>query len=268
MRIIPNMGVCDPHVHIFNGKAYLFSTHDRSPGQPIFTMDDWRIFSSDDLLNWKLEYTLRPEDTFLGKNAECYATDAAERNGKYYFYYSRAQSCTGVAVSETGPAGPYHDPLGKPLLPPGFADTPSYDPTVFIDDDEDKTPYIMWGYNIYGKRYYIARLNEDMISLAEEPRPVVIEGHMSDACWLTKHGGKYFPTCPNTPLQTASMAPMNTEGPSAKNTRPTTARFSPITIRRISPTASPKTWGPAKRSIPITARRRSSTRISRTTAIS
>lgn len=184
--------MCDPHVHIFNGKAYLFSTHDRGPGQPIFTMDDWRIFSSDDLLNWKLEYTLRPEDTFLGECAECYATDAAERNGKYYFYYSKAQWCTGVAVSENGPAGPYHDPLGAPLLPPGLADTPSYDPTVFIDDDENKTPYILWGYNIYGKRYYIARLNEDMISLAEPPRPVIIEGHMSDANWLHKHNGKYY----------------------------------------------------------------------------
>ena len=192
MRIIPDQGVCDPHVHIFNGKAYMFSTHDRGPGQPIFTMDDWRVFASDDLLNWELVYTLRPEDTFLGKNAECYATDAAERNGKYYFYYSRAQSCTGVAVSENGPEGPYVDPLGKALLPVGLADTPSYDPTVFIDDDEAKTPYIMWGYNIYGKRYYIARLNEDMISLAEEPRPVVIEGHMSDACWLTKHNGRYY----------------------------------------------------------------------------
>lgn len=193
MRIIPNQGVCDPHVHIFNGKAYLFSTHDRGPGQPIFTMDDWRIFFSDDLLNWKLEYTLRPEDTFLGKNAECYATDAAERNGKYYFYYSRAQSCTGVAVSENGPAGPYIDPLGKPLLPAGLADTPSYDPTVFIDDDAAKTPYIMWGYAIYGKKYYVARLNEDMISLAEEPHPVEIDQpHFSDACWITKHDGKYY----------------------------------------------------------------------------
>ena len=193
MRIIPNKGVCDPHVHIFNGKAYMFTTHDRGPHEPIFTMDDWRIFSSDDLLNWKLEYTLRPEDTFLGKNAECYATDAAERNGKYYFYYCRAQSCTGVAVSENGPGGPYHDPLGKPLLPVGLADTPSYDPTVFIDDDEAKTPYIMWGYAIYGKSYYIARLNEDMISLAEPPRRVELDRPcMSDASWLTKHGGRYY----------------------------------------------------------------------------
>ncbi len=34
MRIIPNQGACDPHVHIFNGKAYMFSTHDRGPANP------------------------------------------------------------------------------------------------------------------------------------------------------------------------------------------------------------------------------------------
>ncbi|MBQ7669892.1 MAG: hypothetical protein IJS45_04125, partial [Clostridia bacterium] len=66
-RVFPDMGVCDPHVHIFDGKAYLFSSHDYGPGQPIYRMDDWRVFSSDDLVNWDLEFTLRPEDTFLGE---------------------------------------------------------------------------------------------------------------------------------------------------------------------------------------------------------
>ena len=195
MRIIPKQGVCDPHIHIFNGKAYLFSTHDRGPGSPGFRMDDWRIFSSDDLLNWKLEYTLRPEDTFLGKCEECYATDAAERNGKYYFYFSRSQDCTGVAVSESSPAGPYRDALGKPILPAGLADTPSYDPSVFIDDDENHTPYILWGYTCFDKKYYIARLNEDMISLAEDPSPIeIINTWPSDAAWLWKHNGLYYMT--------------------------------------------------------------------------
>ncbi len=193
MRIIHNKGVCDPHVHIFNGKAYMFSTHDRCPGNPDFRMDDWRIFSSDDLVNWKYEYTLRPEDTFMGKFNKCYATDAAERNGKYYFYFSQDQDCTGVAVSDNGPGGPYRDALGKALLPKGLVDTACYDPTVFIDDDEAKTPYIMFGYTVFGKQYYIARLNEDMISLAEEPRPIDrIEGWDSDACWITKHNGLYY----------------------------------------------------------------------------
>ncbi len=195
MRIIHNKGVCDPHVHIFNGKAYMFTTHDRGPGQPIFRMDDWRVFSSDDLLNWKLEYTLRPEDTFLGKCEECYATDAAERNGRYYLYFSHQQYCIGVAVSENGPGGPYKDALGKPLIPKGMVDTACYDPTVFIDDDEARTPYIMFGFTCIGKKYYVARLNEDMISLAEPPRPVELEPNWdSDACWITKRGGTYYLT--------------------------------------------------------------------------
>jgi hypothetical protein len=193
MRIIPNQGVCDPHVHIYNGKAYMFTSHDREPGMPIYHMDDWRVFSSDDLLNWKLEYTLRPEDTFLGKCDECYATDSAERNGKYYLYFSHQQKCTGVAVSENGPAGPYRDALGKPLLPQGLVDTACYDPAVFIDDDEAKTPYILFGYTVMGKKYYIARLNEDLISLAEDPRPIeIINGWQNDAVWLTKRNGIYY----------------------------------------------------------------------------
>ena len=192
-RVFPDMGVCDPHVHIFNGKAYLFSSHDYGPGQPIYRMDDWRVFSSKDLVNWKLEFTLRPEDTFLGPDQECYATDAAERNGKYYLYFSDQQRCTGVAVSKNGPGGPYIDALGKPLLPQGLVDTACYDPTVFIDDDKNKTPYIMFGYTVLGKQYYIARLNEDMISLAEEPKAVeVIDGWENDACWITKWGDTYY----------------------------------------------------------------------------
>ena len=192
MRIIHNQGICDPHIHIYNGRAYLFATHDRGPGSPIFRMDDWKVFSSDDLLNWKEEFTLRPEDTFLGKCEECYATDSAERNGKYYLYFSHCQFCTGVAVADR-PEGPYKDALGKPLLPRGLVDTACYDPSVFIDDDEGKTPYILFGYTVFGKKYYIARLNEDMISMAEEPRPIeIVNGWANDAIWVTKRDGVYY----------------------------------------------------------------------------
>ena len=192
MRLFPNQGICDPHIHIYNGRAYMFATHDRAPGCPHFFMDDWKVFSSDDLINWKEEYTLRPEDTFLGTCSDCYATDSAERNGKYYFYFSEGQTSTGVAVADR-PEGPYKDALGKPLLPKGLVDTACYDPTVFIDDDEARTPYILFGYTVFGKKYYIARLNEDMISLAEEPRPIeMINGWQNDANWLTKRNGVYY----------------------------------------------------------------------------
>ena len=193
MRIIHKQGICDPHVHVYDGKVYMFATHDRCPGNSDFRMDDWHLYSSDDLLNWNLEYVLRPEDTYIGKFNKCYATDAAERNGKYYFYFSKDQESTGVAVSETGPCGPYRDVLGKPLLPQGLVDTACYDPTVFIDDDEKQTPYIIFGYTVLGKQYYIARMNEDMISLAEEPRPIkIINGWANDANWVMKRNGVYY----------------------------------------------------------------------------
>ena len=53
MRIIPNQGICDPHMHVYNGKVYLFASHDRCPNNEIYRMDDWKVFSSNDLLNWK-----------------------------------------------------------------------------------------------------------------------------------------------------------------------------------------------------------------------
>ena len=193
MRIIPNQGICDPHLRVYEGKVYMYASHDRSPENTGYYMDDWLIFSTDDMLNWKLEYTFHPEDTFLGKCDECYATDSAYRNGKYYLYFSYQQKCVGVAVSDH-PAGPYKDALGKPLLTYWMADTPSYDPSVFIDDDEAQTPYLVWGFTCEGKQYYMARLNDDMISLAEPPRPVEIINSWdgNDAPALNKWNGKYY----------------------------------------------------------------------------
>jgi arabinoxylan arabinofuranohydrolase len=191
--IIPNQGVCDPHIHIFNNKAYLFSTHDYSPGMPIYTMYDWQVFSSPDLVTWTKEFVLRPEDTYIGPCSSCYATDGATRNGKYYFYFSKGQESTGVAVSTNGPGGPYIAALGAPLLPSNLTPTAEYDPTVFIDDDANQTPYIIFGYTVVGQQYYIAKLNDDMISLAETPKAITINnGWANDATWVHKRNGIYY----------------------------------------------------------------------------
>ncbi len=191
--IIANQGVCDPHIHIFKDRAYLFSTHDDARGHPIYTMYDWQVFSSSDLIHWEKEFVLKPEETFMGRITDGYATDAAERQGKYYFYFSQGQQCVGVAASTNGPGGPYRDALGKPLLPKGLTPTAQYDPAVFVDDDAARTPYIIWGYTVEGQQYHIARLNEDMVSLAEKPRPVtLINGWKNDAPFLMKHNGTYY----------------------------------------------------------------------------
>jgi len=190
--IIPGQGVCDPHIRIYDNKAYLYASHDTGPGFSDYTMEDWQLFSSIDLVTWKKEFVLRPEDTFIGKYSKCYAPDGISRNGKYYFYFSENQKQTGVAVSDK-PEGPYVDALGKPLLPHDLTPTADYDKAIFIDDDPEQTPYIVWGFTVLGQDYYIARLNEDMISLAEEPRKIVIhQGWHNDAPALHKHNGIYY----------------------------------------------------------------------------
>ena len=190
--IIPNQGVCDPHIRIFNNKAFLFSSHDFGKGERIYKMVDWQLFSSPDLITWKKEFVLRPEDTYIGPWHECYAPDGATRNGKYYFYFSQQQKQAGVAVSDK-PEGPYVDALKKPLLPANLTPSAEYDMSVYTDDDEARTPYIVWGYTVANKDYYIARLNEDMISLAETPRKIVIhQGWKNDAPALHKRNGIYY----------------------------------------------------------------------------
>lgn len=191
--LIPNIGMCDSHIRIFNGKAFLYSGHDADPKAKTYFMPDWRIFSSDDLVNWKLERTVYPGETYLGEGStKCYATDAAFRNGNYYFYFSNGKDHTTGVLRGKSPAGPFEDPLKKALIPSDL--TPSnaeHDPTIFFEEDNAKTPYIIFGRS-EAEPYYYARLNEDMISLADAPKPIGRSGFKSDQNFMFKRNGIYY----------------------------------------------------------------------------
>ena len=58
--------------------------------------------------------------------------------------------------------------IGKPLIAKGLTPTEQRDPDLFTDDDGK-------AYMVYGTfNYFIVRMNDDMISLAEKPRPLQI----------------------------------------------------------------------------------------------
>jgi len=122
--IVPNEGLNDPHIHIFNNKAYVYASHDLSKENKGFVMNDWWIWSSPDLVHWKKESILKPEETYIGKPfSGCWATDVGYKNGKYYWYFSEKNEQTGVVVSES-PVGPWTDVLKKPLLSADLTPTP------------------------------------------------------------------------------------------------------------------------------------------------
>ncbi|MCE5328246.1 MAG: family 43 glycosylhydrolase [Planctomycetaceae bacterium] len=192
--ILPGRGVCDPHIRIYDDTAYLYATHDKSPDNHAFVMDDWWIWSSRDLVNWVHESSVRPQDTYYGKpDASCWAVDAIARGGKHYFYFSRGPHEIGVMEADT-PVGPWRDPLKKPLIAQGQYAQDSRDPGLCLDDDGHA--YIVFG----TFEFLIARLNDDMISLAEEPRVLQInnpegpygKGKTDDKPYIHKRAGVYY----------------------------------------------------------------------------
>ena len=159
-------------------------------------MDDWWVWSSDDMVHWKQECVIKPEQTYFGKPmSTCWATSAAMRDGKYFFYFSRGRSEIGVLKGDS-PVGPWTDSTRKALLTPASTPTKTAarDPAIFQDDDGAN--YIIFG--VYD--YYLAKLNDDMTSLAEAPRLIKLdrkfgpygEGKTDDKPFLHRRNGKYY----------------------------------------------------------------------------
>ena len=192
--IVVGQGLTDPKVRVYGDHVFLYATHDADPQAKKFLMNDWWTWSSDDLVHWKYESTLQPEQTYWGKPCNsCWATDATSRHGKYYFYFSRGDNELGVVRGDT-PTGPWIDPLHKPLVASGSVATKARDPAIL--QENDGTTYLIFGC----WDYYIARLSDDMVTLAETPHKVEIEGKMGpygagktdDKSYLHKYNGKYY----------------------------------------------------------------------------
>jgi arabinoxylan arabinofuranohydrolase len=198
--IIQTSYTADPAPLVYNDKVYLYTSHDE-PGSTWFTMNDWRLYTTSDMVNWTDHGAVLSYKDFSWGKINAWAPQCVERDGKFYMYVPvtdrNNQNGIGVAVSDS-PYGPFIDPLGKPLIRNSSADI---DPTVFVDDDGQA--YIMWGNPVC----YFAKLHEDMISIdgevgqfpntiesfgkrkAEDPRrPTTYE----EGPWLYKRNSWYY----------------------------------------------------------------------------
>ncbi|MBU3821415.1 glycoside hydrolase family 43 protein [Flavobacteriaceae bacterium XHP0103] len=159
--IIQTNYTADPAPMVYNGKVYLYTSHDEDEST-WFTMNDWRLYTTEDMVNWTDHGDVLSYKEFNWAKKNAWAPQCIERNGKFYIYVPitdrQGKNGIGVAVADS-PYGPFIDPLGKPLVQNSSADI---DPTVFIDDDEQA--YLLWGNPVC---HYV-KLNEDMISYDDE----------------------------------------------------------------------------------------------------
>ncbi len=150
----------DPAPMVDGDHFYIYTGHDED-GADFFWMNEWRVYSSTDMVNWTDHGSPLDLSTFSWADSRAWAAQTIKRNGKYYWYVCAHSKLTGgmaigVAVADS-PTGPFKDALGKPLFDNGKWD--NIDPTVWIDDDGQA--YLYWG----NPHLYYALLNEDMVSL-------------------------------------------------------------------------------------------------------
>lgn len=172
----------DPHIAALDGKYYIYPTTDGTVGWASTFFTCW---SSPDMVKWTNEGVILdlPKD-LTWANVNAWAPAIAEKNGKYYFYYTAKQSI-GVAVSDK-PTGPFVDPLGKPLVGKGIGKGQVIDPMVFVDDDG--AAYLYYGQGACN----IVKLNPDMISYPPEELITIKPEGYNEGPFVFKRNKKYY----------------------------------------------------------------------------
>ncbi|MCJ8208600.1 glycoside hydrolase family 43 protein [Mucilaginibacter sp. RS28] len=201
--IIQTIYTADPAPMVYKDTLFLYTGHDEDKST-WFTMKDWHIFSTTDMVNWTDRGSPLSTGTFEWSKGDAWAAQTIPRNGKFYWYICTKEKTTnrmaiGVAVSDS-PTGPFKDALGKPLVSNSGGDI---DPTVFIDDDGQA--YLYWG----NPDLWYVKLNPDMTSFDQKTGiikvPLTKEGFhfriknadkrpsaYEEGPWLYKRKGLYY----------------------------------------------------------------------------
>ena len=228
--LVTHIYTADPSAHVFNGKIYIYPSHDIESGVAIndagdhFDMKDYHVLSMDSIGGAVKDHgeALHVKDIpWAGR--QLWAPDAAQKDGKYYLYFPAKDKNDvfriGVATSDS-PTGPF-----KAEAQPIHGSF-SMDPAVFKDDDGAHYLYFggIWGGQLqrWTEGTYrptdtypaddqpalsakIARLSEDMLQYAEAPRDLQIldekgkpllagdkDRRFFEAAWMHKYQGKYY----------------------------------------------------------------------------
>lgn len=230
--LFPADYMADPSVHVFNGKIYIYPSHDlecenvENDNGDQYVMKDYHVLSID---GDPMTGTVTDHGKVLGledipwAGRQLWDCDVVERDGKYYMYFPMKDRNDvfhwGCAVADRpeGPFIPQPDPMRGSY---------SIDMCVF-HDDADGEYYVyfggLWGGqlqrykdNIHLETPYlpegdtpalpsrVVRLGKDMLQYGEDPRPVTIldengnplkasDPHrFFEASWMHKYNGKYY----------------------------------------------------------------------------
>lgn len=223
--------MADPSANVFNGKLYIYPSHDWDSGEAFdddgghFQMKDYHVLSIE---GDPMTAPVTDRGVILDVNEVPWAekqmwdNDVVEKDGKYYLIFSAKDYNgvfhLGVAVADRpeGPFRPQPDPIRGSY---------SIDPCVFKDDDGEIYCYFggIWGGQLQWykdnkalKNEYlpsgkenplpsrVARMTANVLQFAEQSRPVLVVDEAGEplkaddphrffeASWMHKYQGRYY----------------------------------------------------------------------------
>lgn len=228
--LITHRYAADPSAHVFDGRIYLYPSHDIDAGITDktdgnhYAMRDYHVYSLPRIGGPVTDHgrVFGLEDVPWASR-QLWAPDVARANGRYYFYFPARDKSEvfriGVAVGDS-PAGPFRP---EPAPIDGAF---SIDPAAFRDDDGAHYLYFggitggqlqRWSGNHYAADApplakdapaaspRVARLHPDMLGLAEPAREIQIlddarrpllagdeDRRFFEGAWIHKYKGVYY----------------------------------------------------------------------------
>lgn len=228
--IVSHIYTADPSAHVFEGKLYIYPSHDLDHDGPSndngdqYAMEDYHVLSMDDVNGECTDYgeALHLKD-IPWASKQLWAPDAAYKNNMYYLFFPARDKDgvfrIGVATSPN-PAGPFTPE--ENYIPGSF----SIDPAVLVDEDNKAYMYFggLWGGQLekwqtgsfqpdmngpaptepaLGPR--VAELSEDLLAFKSEPKEISIvdeDGHpilakdeerrFFEGPWVHKYNDLYY----------------------------------------------------------------------------
>jgi hypothetical protein len=220
----------DPSAHVFNGRIYIYPSHDIDAGIPEndlgdhFDMRDYHVYSMDSVDGEVTDHGVVLDVKHIPwAGRQLWAPDAACKDGKYYLYFPLKDKTDvfriGVAVGDK-PEGPFI-PQDNPIK-----GSYSIDPAVLDDEDGNFYMYFggLWGGQLQRYRNNkaiecghepaddepalcarVAKLSHNMLEFDEVPRDVLIldehgapikagdhDRRYFEGPWVHKYNGKYY----------------------------------------------------------------------------
>lgn len=191
---ITRMYTADPSAHVWkDGRLYVYSSHDIAPPQGCDLMDQYHVFSTDDMINWTdhgeiLRASQVPWGKPLKNNGKfMWAPDCAYKNGTYYFYFPHPSEDPWNSTWKIGVATSKSPTSGFTVI--GFIPNldPMIDPCVFVDDDGQAYFYHGGGGICKG-----GKLKDNMLEIDGEMKQMEGLEDFHEATWVHKRNGIYY----------------------------------------------------------------------------